>query len=72
LIREEHFIIFIHRSNAFIKRASLFIQQCTDPEKDPLLSFKDFDEALKADPTNPDVYFHRGQVKTDLELFINK
>lgn len=50
------------KSNALIKRASLHIQQCTDPEKDPLLSFKDFESALDVDPQNPDVYFHRGQV----------
>jgi hypothetical protein len=53
------------RSNALIKRASVHIQQCSDPERDSMLSFSDFDEALKADPTNPDVYFHRGQVSLE-------
>ena len=33
------------RANALIKRASLYIQQCKDPEKDPLLSLKDFERA---------------------------
>ena len=58
--------LIISRSNAFIKRASLHIQLCQDPEKDPMLSFNDFEEALKADPNNPDVYFHRGQVRNSV------
>ena len=50
------------RVNALIKRASLFIQQCKDPSKDPELSFKDFTTALELDPENADIYHHRGQV----------
>merc|ERR1711997_1353192 len=50
------------RANALIKRASLFIQRCKDPQQDPLLSFKDFENALVIDPDNADVYHHRGQV----------
>lgn len=62
--------LYFFRSNALIKRASLHIQQCSDPEKDPLMSLADFELALKIDPTNPDVYFHRGQVKIlNIELF---
>jgi hypothetical protein len=60
------------RSNALIKRASLHIQQCSDPEKDTLLSFADFEEALKADPTNPDIFFHRGQVLFLISFYIKK
>jgi len=50
------------RANALIKRASLFIQRCKDPQQDSLLSFKDFEKAIEIDPTNADVYHHRGQV----------
>lgn len=48
--------------NALIKRASLFIQQCKDPQKDPELSFADFAQAAEIDPENADIYHHRGQV----------
>ena len=51
------------RANALIKRASLFIQRCKDPQQDSLLSFKDFEKAIEIDPTNADVYHHRGQVR---------
>ena len=50
------------RANALIKRASLYIQRCKDPQQDPLLSFKDFERATEIDPENSDVYHHRGQV----------
>jgi len=50
------------RANALIKRASLFIQRCKDPQQDSLLSFKDFEKAIEIDPNNADVYHHRGQV----------
>jgi len=50
------------RVNALIKRASLYIQQCKDPTKDPQLSFADFDLAVNLDPDNADIYHHRGQV----------
>jgi import receptor subunit TOM70 len=50
------------RVNALIKRASLFIQQCKDPMKDPQLSFNDFARAVELDPENADIYHHRGQV----------
>jgi len=50
------------RVNALIKRASLFIQQCKDPSKDPQLSFADFAAAVELDPDNADIYHHRGQV----------
>lgn len=50
------------RVNALIKRASLFIQQCKDPSKDPQLSFADFAKAVELEPDNADVYHHRGQV----------
>jgi len=48
--------------NALIKRASLSIQQCKDPSKDPQLSFADFAAAVELDPDNADIYHHRGQV----------
>jgi len=50
------------RVNALVKRASLYIQQCKDPKKDPDLSFADFARAAEVDPENADVYHHRGQV----------
>jgi len=50
------------RVNALIKRASLFIQRCKDPQKDPELSFADFALAVEIDPENADIYHHRGQV----------
>merc|ERR1712179_559268 len=50
------------RVNALIKRASLYIQQCKDPSKDPQLSFADFAAAAELDPENADIYHHRGQV----------
>lgn len=50
------------RVNALIKRASLYIQQCKDPSKDPQLSFDDFSRAVELDPENADIYHHRGQV----------
>ena len=53
------------RVNALIKRASLYIQQCKDPSKDPQLSFADFELAVQLDPDNADIYHHRGQVKRD-------
>ena len=49
--------------NALIKRASLYIQQCKDPSKDPQMSFADFSKAVELDPDNSDIYHHRGQVK---------
>jgi import receptor subunit TOM70 len=45
--------------NALIKRASLYIQQCKDPTKDPELSFADFSLASQLDPENADIYHHR-------------
>lgn len=45
------------RSNALTKRASLYMQ--TEQKE---LSFGDFEQAIEIDPTNPDIYHHRGQV----------
>ena len=45
--------------NALIKRASLYIQQCKDPKRDPELSFADFSLAAELDPDNADIYHHR-------------
>lgn len=50
------------RVNALIKRASLYIQQCKDPMKDPDLSFADFKQGQELDENNADIYHHRGQV----------
>merc|ERR1712106_827139 len=53
------------RVNALIKRASLYIQQCKDPTKDPQLSFADFALAVELDPDNADnanLLVHRGLV----------
>ena len=61
LIEEETASVSI-RVNALIKRASLYIQQCKDPSKDPELSFADFEKAVTLDPDNADIYHHRGQV----------
>ena len=63
VVRSEMCVIAVKvRVNALIKRASLFIQQCKDPSKDPELSFADFSAALELDPDNADIYHHRGQV----------
>lgn len=53
--------------NALIKRASLFIQMCKDPKKDPELSLKDFARAVELDTDNSDIYNHRGQVHLLIE-----
>ncbi|XP_055382740.1 mitochondrial import receptor subunit TOM70 [Condylostylus longicornis] len=45
------------RVNAYLKRASLYVQT----EKRDLV-FKDFDEAEKLDPNNADVYYQRAQI----------
>ena len=47
------------RVNALIKRASLYIQMCKDPKKDPELSLEDFGRAADIDPNNSDIYNHR-------------
>ena len=52
------------KANALIKRDSLTIQQCQNPEQDATLSFADFQKALDIDPNNSDVYHHRGQVQS--------
>ncbi len=54
------------RVNALIKRASLYIQQCKDRQKDPELSFADFGKAEDIDPDNADIYHHRGQVRLSI------
>jgi len=55
------------RVNALIKRASLYIQMCKDPQKDPELSLADFGLAAEIDPNNSDIFNHRGQVYLLLE-----
>jgi import receptor subunit TOM70 len=55
------------RVNALIKRASLFIQQCKDPQKDPEMSLADFKKAEMLDSENTDIYHHRGQVHLLIE-----
>lgn len=50
------------RVNALIKRASLNMQT-ENPEK----SFDDFEKAVEIDPTNADIYHHRGQLFVILE-----
>ncbi len=47
------------RVNALIKRASLYIQMCKDPQKDPELSLADFGLAAEIDPNNSDIFNHR-------------
>ncbi len=51
------------RVNALIKRASLYIQRCQDPNKDPQMAFADFARAIEIDMDNADIYHHRGQVR---------
>lgn len=53
------------RANALVKRASLYIHMCQDPHLDQEKSFSDLSRALEIDPSNVDVYFHRGQVRTE-------
>lgn len=57
--------------NALIKRASLYIQQCKDPKKDPELSFADFALAAELDPENADIYHHRLDPPPPLVCFTN-
>lgn len=57
--------------NALIKRASLYIQQCKDPKKDPELSFADFALAAELDPENADIYHHRLDSPPPLVCFTN-
>ena len=52
------------RANALIKRASLYIQQCKDPQQDPLRAMADFSKAEEIDSENCDIYHHRGQVNS--------
>jgi len=59
------------RVNALIKRASLFIQRCQDPVKDPQLALEDFGTALNLDKDNADIYHHRGQVSPDFLRRLN-
>lgn len=51
-----------YRANALIKRASLNMQIEKHEE-----CFRDFNEAEKVDPKNPDVFHHRGQVYVLIE-----
>ena len=55
--------------NALVKRGSLYIQQCQDPQNDAILSFGDFDRAAKIDSDNADVFFNRGQINLLLDKF---
>ena len=52
------FFLLQLRVNALIKRASLHVQM-----DDPNRSFEDFERAANLDPSNSDVYHHRGQVR---------
>ena len=55
------------KANALIKRATLFIQQCKDPNEDPKNSLEDLNKAIEIDPYNADIHHHRGQVNLLLE-----
>jgi len=58
------------RVNALIKRASLYIQRCRDPKKDPELAFADFAIAASLEPENADIYHHRGQVSCSFFSYV--
>ena len=55
--------------NALVKRGSLYIQQCQDPQNDAILSFQDFDRGAEIDFSNADVYFNRGQINLLMDKF---
>ena len=55
--------------NALVKRGSLYIQQCQDPQNDAKLSFADFNRAAELDPSNADVFFNRGQINLLMDKF---
>ena len=55
--------------NALVKRGSLYIQQCQDPQNDAKLSFADFNRAADLDPSNADVFFNRGQINLLMDKF---
>ena len=57
--------------NALVKRGSLYIQQCQDPQNDAKLSFADFNRAADLDPSNADVFFNRGQINLLMDKFDN-
>ena len=43
-------------TQSLVKLASVYMEQ-----GDPTKAFKCFDEAIKHDPKDPDIYYHRGQ-----------
>merc|ERR1719234_463611 len=55
--------------NALVKRGSLYIQQCQDPQNDAKLSFADFNRAADLDPSNADVFFNRGQINLLMDKY---
>jgi len=55
--------------NALIKRGSLYIQRCHEPNEDADLSYKDFNRAQEADPNSADVLMNRGQISLLLDRF---
>merc|ERR1719195_1983659 len=55
--------------NALIKRGSLYIQRCHEPNEDADLSFKDFNKAQETDPNSADVLMNRGQISLLLDRF---
>merc|ERR1712048_1117502 len=66
------------RTNALIKRASLFIQQCKDPVQDPLKAKEDFKKAVDLNPEFPVAYvqklytdYRKAVQKNDQELVKN-
>merc|ERR1719500_2176879 len=55
--------------NALVKRGSLYIQRCHEPNEDADLSYKDFNRAQAADPNSADVLMNRGQISLLLDRF---
>merc|ERR1719350_282750 len=55
--------------NALIKRGSLYIQRCHEPNEDADLSYKDFNRAQEADTNSADVLMNRGQISLLLDRF---
>ena len=54
----ELFILQV-KVNALIKRASIKVQTTQNTQN----AYADFDEAIKLDPENCDIFHHRGQVR---------
>lgn len=54
-------------TQSWVKIASVYMEQ-GDPEK----TFEAFEEAIKHNPNDPDIYYHRGQGQCSVLPFITR